>query len=64
MALILDEKQVNNIRLLILDKEKDTENSNVEINGKAFTTVDVYDLPNSLAIVCDANERSFIGMMI
>ena len=64
MSLILDEKQVDNTRLLILDKEKETQNNKIEINGKVFTTVDVYDLPNSLAIVCDAKEGSFIGMII
>lgn len=64
MAKIIDEKHVNNIRLLILDEKCSIYNEEIKIRGKTYKTVDVYDLPKSVAIICDEDENSFVGSEI
>lgn len=64
-ARIIDEKQINQTRLLILDRNLPKEiGDNVKIDGKIFSRLDLYDLSNAVAIECPQNTNSFVGKTI
>lgn len=63
--LVKHEKQTGKYRLLIFDSElPKTTKSQVIIDNKRYTTVIVYDLPNSIAILCDENTPTLIGQNV
>ena len=64
-AKIIDEKQVNQTRLLILDRNLPKGmGDKLMIDGETFVRLDLYDLSNAVAISCPQNAASFVGKTI
>lgn len=62
---IIDEKQIRKTRLLILDSNPPQYVENkVKIGNEYFDRLDLYDMKNAIAIVCDENMPTFIGKTV
>lgn len=65
MAMVIDEKQTGDYRLLIIDnKEKFIDRKTVLINNKSFEKCYLHGLSNALAIKCTDAEPSMIGSKV
>lgn len=62
MCIITDEMQTGKYRLLTLKGSIPNElKGYASINDEIYPTEIVYDMPNSIAVVCSKNVPSFVG---